>query len=393
VTNQAISAILEHLCNTARSSPHSAVETAAVETAAVETVESGSGTSPVAATPAPAVPINYRAGVDQLLRSLDDLRDLLSSAPPESPTLEEFDLERCASEVLEALNLASGIAPSRVVLDSRAGPYLLTQDHKATLQVLTRVLDVAMKLSPSSGVHVAISAGDAESRLRVAVHTRDADLAVRLTSWLYVDRFESGFAGEGMFEDPGEVSFKLAVMVAGKCLRALGGTAGLERDSVGHCAVALQLPSQNPGIGAQSIGGGEAASSLEAQLEALNILVAEDFDESFTLTSLVLEGERLWRARDGQEALDMLQKQRFDVVLMDVHMPGMDGYAAIRGMREWETQTGSARTPIVVLSSDDVEMQRKSAAQCGCSGFLRKPLVKNDIAVLLDRLKQVRAPA
>ncbi len=87
----------------------------------------------------------------------------------------------------------------------------------------------------------------------------------------------------------------------------------------------------------------------------------------------------------------MIQKQRFDLVFMDVHMPGMDGYSAIRGMREWETQTGNARTPIVILSSDDLETQRRSAAQCGCSGFLRKPLQEGDLNNLFNRLRQERS--
>ena len=124
--------------------------------------------------------------------------------------------------------------------------------------------------------------------------------------------------------------------------------------------------------------------------DALAVLVAEDNDESFALTEQELHDERVWRAYDGAEALRMIQKQRFDVVLMDVHMPGMDGYSAIRGMREWETQTGNARTPIVVLSSDDLETQRQSAAQCGCSGFLRKPLQLSDLTNLLERVREAR---
>jgi AmiR/NasT family two-component response regulator len=59
-------------------------------------------------------------------------------------------------------------------------------------------------------------------------------------------------------------------------------------------------------------------------------------------------------------------------------------------MREWETQTGNARTPIVVLSSDDIDTQMRSASQAGCSGFLRKPLDRHDLMDLLDRLKTVR---
>ena len=77
---------------------------------------------------------------------------------------------------------------------------------------------------------------------------------------------------------------------------------------------------------------------------------------------------------DGEEGIRLAAALRPDVVLMDVHMPGMDGYSAIRAIRDWETQTASARTPIVVLSSDDLETQRRHAAQSGCSGFLRKPI-------------------
>jgi CheY-like chemotaxis protein len=124
--------------------------------------------------------------------------------------------------------------------------------------------------------------------------------------------------------------------------------------------------------------------------DALHVLVAEDCDDSFALSELVLDQESVHRARTGPEALEMVQKQRFDVVFMDIHMPGMDGYRAIRAMREWETQSGNARTPIVVLSSDDLETQRRYAAQCGCSGYFRKPLKKTDLTGFLDRLKQAR---
>lgn len=144
--------------------------------------------------------------------------------------------------------------------------------------------------------------------------------------------------------------------------------------------VALELPSRVDGVGQQDPG-------HNVRPDALNILVAEDCDESFALSELVLQGDRVWRARDGQDALRMIQKQRFDLVFMDIHMPGMDGYEVIRSMREWETQTGNPRTPMVVLSSDDLETQQRSAAEFGCSGFLRKPLCRWDLMPLMDRLK------
>jgi CheY-like chemotaxis protein len=122
----------------------------------------------------------------------------------------------------------------------------------------------------------------------------------------------------------------------------------------------------------------------------LNVLVVEDCDESYALAELLLKNERLWRASDGAEAIDMVKRRRFDVVFMDVHLPGTDGYSAIRAIRDWETETGNARTPMVVLSADDVGTQVRSAAEAGCSGFLRKPVRKAEIAALLDRLKAVQ---
>jgi CheY-like chemotaxis protein len=166
----------------------------------------------------------------------------------------------------------------------------------------------------------------------------------------------------------------------------MGGSAELSSDSVWGSTVSMAFPSRN-----------QHPSSVReienVSPDALHILVAEDCDDNFALTELVLEDERVYRAHDGYEAVTMLRKQRFDIVFMDVHMPGLDGYAAIRGIREWETETGNARTPIVVLSSDDLETQRASVAQCGCSGFFRKPLRQADLANLLDRIKQARLQA
>ena len=143
-----------------------------------------------------------------------------------------------------------------------------------------------------------------------------------------------------MTENPDDVAFEVGVMVAGKRLRALAGSAEMVRDTAGHATVVLTIPAQVPcGSLHQSI------AEQEAQPDALSILVAEDCDDSFALSELVLQREQVRRARDGREALRMIQKQRFDVVFMDIHMPGMDGYQVIRSMREWETQTGNARTP------------------------------------------------
>ncbi len=307
------------------------------------------------------------AGADKLLRCIDDVRDLCSHAPVPPGTTEEFDMLFCAEEIVAVLNLASGERVPRMVVNRPQQSVPVNQDRNAIEQVLMRVLDSALKLTEADETQLSLTIAGGETGIKLTLTVRDSTLAVRFAAWLDAD------PDQIRFEDPDDVSLGIALMVAGKKLRALGGAASLDEDS----ALTLALPSRAQGAGRDP----------NASPGALNILVAEDNDESFALTEMVLQDERVWRARDGEDALEMFQKQRFDAVFMDIHMPGMNGYQAIRSMRDWETRTGLARTPMVILSSDDLETQQRSAAEFGCSGFLRKPLQRWDLMPLLERLK------
>jgi len=368
MTNEAILTILEHLCNEARNSAHATFGVMELlRDAAVDSI------------PQSCVVIGT-ASAEQLLRSIDDVRDLLSIAPTVATTVAEFDLALCAGEIAEVLNLASGRGGISMVVDAPAEPLLLMQDRKSVEQILTRVLDSAFKLAKTRETHVKISPGPGGNGVRVAITSGDAEVAARLGMWLNAD------PDEVVLGDSADVPFEVAVMVAGKRLRALGGCAEVLRDSAGRLAVTLDLPSQMRATVDEELEGFHP----ETRSESLNILVTEDCDDSFALSELMLQSENVWRARDGWEAFRIIQRQRFDIVFMDAHMPGMDGYSAIRNVREWETQTGNARTPMVMMSSDDLETQKRYAAECGCSGFLRKPVRRNDLTNLLYRLRETR---
>jgi len=363
MNNEATSAIIEHLCNEARNSVHA---TFGVMDLLRDTV----------ADPTLSASLEIgRTSSDQLLCSLDDFRDLLSTTPPPAGVMEEFDLALSVSQVIEALNLACRNPVRRITLESSAVPQPLVQDRIGVEQVLTRVLDCAFKVARSSEVTVSFLPPDIKNTVRLAIATRDLDLAPRLSGWLNADLSQTKLT------EPGDIPYGVAMMATGKRLRSLGGSAGISDDETWGSAVTLVFPLQSRGV---------VSDLKEASSDTLDILVVEDCDDSFALSELMLQTERVQRAQGGRDALAILQKHRFDLVLMDIHMPEMDGYTAISGIREWETQTGNARTPIVILSSDDLDTQRQSAAQCGCSGFFRKPLRISELKKVLDRLKQAR---
>jgi two-component system sensor histidine kinase/response regulator len=369
MTNEAILSVLNNLCNEARNSAHATFglmelhRSVAADSTLRECLAIG------------------RSSADRLLRSIDDLRELLSSTPAEPELPQEFDLALCLSETIELLNLASGGKASQIRLQASKEPLIVRQDRHAVEQVLTRTLDAASKLTGSGEVHVAATTGSGGKGVRFAITSPDSSVAVRMTDWLNAD------PEQVCFQNPAEASNGVAVMVAGKRLRSLGGTVDLVRKSGDPLHLVIHLHSQPDGAGSENCPRGRH----KAQPDTLNVLLTEDSDDSYALTELLLQNENVWRARNGLEAIDIVKKRRFDVVFMDIHMPGMDGYTAIRSIRDWETQTGNARTPIVVLSSDDLETQRRSAAQSGCSGFLRKPLRNSDLLDLLERLKAARS--
>ena len=108
----------------------------------------------------------------------------------------------------------------------------------------------------------------------------------------------------------------------------------------------------------------------------LSILVAEDSDDSYELMEMFLEsqGHSLHRAWDGVQAVRLAQRAAFDLLILDVHMPLLDGYAAAQQIRMWETVSGLPHVAIVMLSGDPLQKQIQRGALTGCSGYLEKPV-------------------
>ncbi|HEX5227448.1 MAG TPA: response regulator, partial [Bryobacteraceae bacterium] len=317
---------------------------------------------------------NSKSSADRLLRSIDDVRELLSPQAPLLEPPEEFDLTLCLGETIEVLNLAAGARASRLILEAPIRPVLGRQHRRAVEETLTRILDAVSKLGRKGETRLGVSAAPGGLGGWFEIVPAVSNIGLRVADWLNAP------AEEVNFQDADDVLFGVPTLVAGRRLQALGGKAEFISDARGPMALRISLPWVEE----------TDAPEIVQDHPGLNVLVAEDSDESFALTGIMLQHEAVWRARDGLEAVNMMKERRFDVVFMDIHMPGLDGYKAIRSMRDWETQTGNARTPIVVLSSDDIDTQVRSAAQSGCSGFLRKPLDHHDLVDLLDRIKAAR---
>lgn len=92
---------------------------------------------------------------------------------------------------------------------------------------------------------------------------------------------------------------------------------------------------------------------------------------------------------DGQKALDALSKQSFDVVLLDMSMPVLNGLDVLHALRASE-KSGRPRTPVIVVSGHDLPEDREHFMEAGADGFIAKPLDKGTLAAELQRVLKLR---
>jgi two-component system sensor histidine kinase/response regulator len=106
----------------------------------------------------------------------------------------------------------------------------------------------------------------------------------------------------------------------------------------------------------------------------LRVLLVEDNRVNQVVASTLLErhGHEVVVADNGRVALDALDEAEFDVVLMDVQMPEMDGYAATAAIRQREEGTGR-HLPIVALTANALQGDRERCLQAGMDGYVSKP--------------------
>ena len=122
--------------------------------------------------------------------------------------------------------------------------------------------------------------------------------------------------------------------------------------------------------------------------EPLRILVAEDNEINAILAraALTKAGHEVQVVTNGKSAIDALAgATHFDVVLMDLHMPVLDGLDAIGRIRKLEQERGAAPVPILVLSADSQEQTRQHVLTHGASGFLSKPLDPAELVEAVER--------
>ncbi len=134
------------------------------------------------------------------------------------------------------------------------------------------------------------------------------------------------------------------------------------------------------GVGTSNADATRAAEASRPAARSLRILLVEDGLTNRKLAQGLLErrGHEVAIAEDGQQALDCLEDHGFDLILMDVQMPVMDGLDATRAIRERERLSG-VHVPIIALTAHALKEDRQRCLDAGMDGYLAKPIRAKDL--------------
>ena len=133
----------------------------------------------------------------------------------------------------------------------------------------------------------------------------------------------------------------------------------------------------------------DAASEAETPLR---VLLVEDNEVNRKVIACILnmiQADLTW-AENGLEGVQAFQQQSFDVVLMDLQMPVMDGYTATREIRAYESSRGQPRTPVIVVSANVRPEDLKASRAAGADNHLGKPV---DVTALFAAMQEALAAA
>jgi len=299
-----------------------------------------------------------------------------------------FSLGGALGEIVDLHRAAAGAKGVRLELlipPSAEGVY--EGDRTRIGQMVSNLVSNAVKFTEQGSIRVTVRAVSDGLRIFVADTGIGFD---RSTSRRLFQRFEQADASTNRkYGGTG-----LGLSICRSLVEMMGGRIGV-RSRIGTGSIfAVYLPLRRVGetvpVNADEVGA-RSAGAAEASDAPLRILFADDHQVNRKVVALILEplGVDLTGVEDGALALEAFRNGAFDLVLMDVQMPVMDGLTATRAIREFERSTGRARTPVISLTANAMSDDVRRSLEAGSDLHLAKPIRPDK---LIDTINRVLAP-
>lgn len=324
----------------------------------------------------------------ELLMSI--INDILDLSKIESGTIElvqdSFHLKSLVDSVANLIKFKAEEKQLQVRCEvSDDVPPMIHVDGLRLQQVLLNLASNAVKFTEKGEVVIKVTLfGESHDQIRFSV----IDTGIGIPD----DRLQSVF--EEFIQADSNITRRyggtgLGLAISQRLIELMNGTIKV-RSEVGKGSEFWFSIPVKPSEGAEKSGArdlGSGANSNELP-KGLRVLLVEDNEINAMVAGemLKLQGASVVHASDGQAAIDLLRQDAFDVVLMDVQMPVMDGLTASRKIRSGEAAVLNPDVPIVALTANAMQEDRDECKAAGMSDYLSKPVTPDSLASVLSRL-------
>jgi PAS domain S-box-containing protein len=309
---------------------------------------------------------------ETLLRLISDLLDVskIEAGQFEWERL-PFELRTCLQQTLSPVAVQA--AHKGLAFEMRLDPLLperVLGDPARLGQILVNLAENAVKFTESGFVRVeaaAVQPGPGRDAVGLKIRVTDSGAGIPEADLPRVfDRFFQG--DSSTTRRKGGAGLGLSIVKS--LVDALGGAVTVRNLPGQGAEFDVLLP-------LEPVSEAEKRPAVP-HTDSFCILVAEDNDDNYAITQRHLSGRgyRVERAVNGCVAVEFAARKRYDLILMDLEMPEMDGFQATRLIRLNEDREGVRRVPILALTAHAVKGYRERCLESGCTGYLAKPVRK-----------------
>jgi PAS domain S-box-containing protein len=326
-----------------------------------------------------------RTSGESLLTLINDILDF-SKMEAGKLTLEKvpFSIERVSMETISLFATQAESKGVKLSHDFPSESVVLIGDPLRVRQILLNLISNALKFTSQGEVNLTISLEkkpDQSTTIKIRVTDTGIGMSKEHLSRLGEAFVQADASTTRQFGGTG-----LGLSICRSLVELMRGTMRVESTLGEGTSFELLLPFEVASAGAERK---VAPSQTEAfGVKLSRVLVAEDNLVNQRIITLMLKNfaQEVVVTGHGREALEAFRVSSFDCVLMDGHMPEMDGLEATRQIREFERLEERKRTPIIALTANALQGDRETFLAAGMDEYLTKPIRPNDLASALRRI-------
>ena len=293
-----------------------------------------------------------------------------------------FDFGELVGDVVALFSPGAAAKGLVMTLTRENIPAALIGDPARLRQVLSNLVSNAVKFTEAGHIRLHCAWQPDPQVLHVALEDSGVGIPADRLQTIFDPFMQSDNSVARTYGGTG-----LGLSISARIVRLMGGEIELESSLGRGSRFRFSLPLQAATALPATTEPAPATATNSVRADGAAVLVVEDTPVNQTIIRIGLErmGYRVDTVGNGAEAIRKVEQGDYAVVLMDCHMPGMDGYAATTAIRDFEVRTGRRRLPIIAVTASVTGDEQARCRAAGMDDYLSKPFSIQELDAMLRR--------